>query len=56
MSMKVIKKELWEGLLTQLGDAVRQFRADTEICLGWGDIKEGAASFMEKRKPRFKPL
>jgi enoyl-CoA hydratase/carnithine racemase len=56
MSMKVIKHELWEGLLTSLGDAVRQFRADTDTIVAWGDLPEGAASFMEKRPPRFKPL
>jgi enoyl-CoA hydratase/carnithine racemase len=56
ISMKTHKRELWEAPLTSLAEANQLFKANNQICLATGDPAEGAASFLEKRPPRFKPL
>jgi enoyl-CoA hydratase/carnithine racemase len=56
IAMKTHKRELWEAPLTSLGEANQLFKAHNEICIATGDPAEGAASFLEKRPPRFKPL
>jgi enoyl-CoA hydratase/carnithine racemase len=52
-SLAVIKRQLWESLFQDLGEAVEI--ADREMFASFesADFKEGIAHFIEKRPPRF---
>ena len=52
-SMRVMKKQLWDGLLQGLGEAMVDADREMADSLKTDDFKEGVAHFVEKRAPRF---
>ena len=52
-SMRVMKKQLWDGLLQGLGEAMVDADREMAESLKTDDFKEGVAHFVEKRAPRF---
>ena len=52
-SMKIMKKQLWQGLLQGLDDAVGIADNDMVESFASEDFKEGVAHFVEKRAPKF---
>jgi enoyl-CoA hydratase/carnithine racemase len=55
-AMSVIKRQVYEHLQTDLETAVEQSLRLMEESLGTDDFREGVASYVEQRPPRFKPL
>jgi enoyl-CoA hydratase/carnithine racemase len=55
-SMAVIKKQVYQDLGASLEDAYGRARSEMAASLRRPDVKEGAASFMERRAPEFPPL
>jgi enoyl-CoA hydratase/carnithine racemase len=52
-SMRVMKRQLWEGMLSALGASVELANEEMRASFGTEDFKEGVAHFVEKRAPRF---
>jgi enoyl-CoA hydratase/carnithine racemase len=52
-SLRVIKRQLWDGLLQGLGPAMAIADAEMAASLTSEDFREGVAHFLEKRAPRF---
>ena len=52
-SMRVMKKQLWDGLLQSLKEAMVDADREMADSLKTDDFKEGVAHFVEKRAPRF---
>mgnify|MGYP006137267879 CR=1 FL=1 len=52
-SMRVMKKQLWQGLLQGLDEAVGIADNDMIESFSSEDFKEGVAHFIEKRTPNF---
>ena len=52
-SMRIMKKQLWQGLLQGLDEAVGIADNDMLESFTSEDFKEGVAHFIEKRKPNF---
>ena len=52
-SMRIMKKQLWQGLLQGLDEAVSIADNDMVESFTSEDFKEGVAHFIEKRKPNF---
>jgi enoyl-CoA hydratase/carnithine racemase len=52
-SMSIIKSQVIEDLNKTLGDSVVRSDIEQFTCIGSTDLKEGIASFLEKRKPHF---
>ena len=52
-SMKIMKRQMWQGLLQGLDNAVSI--ADEEMLKSFAseDFKEGVAHYIEKRAPKF---
>jgi enoyl-CoA hydratase/carnithine racemase len=52
-SAQVIKRQLWEGLLQDLREAMTVADREMAESLKSADFKEGVAHFLEKRPPKF---
>jgi enoyl-CoA hydratase/carnithine racemase len=52
-SMSVMKRQLWEGLLSDLGEAIDVANAEMPPAFKSEDFREGVAHFVEKRPARF---
>lgn len=52
-SMRLIKKQIYDGLLGTLDEATDYSNRETILSFGSADFKEGVAYFMEKRAPNF---
>lgn len=52
-SMRVIKRQLWNALVQDLAEAMRDADHEMALSLKSDDFKEGVASFVEKRQVRF---
>ena len=52
-SLRVMKRQLWEAMMTGLGVAVALADREMPASLQWEDFREGVAHFVEKRAPRF---
>jgi enoyl-CoA hydratase/carnithine racemase len=52
-SLRVMKRQLWEAMMTGLGDAVALADKEMLPALQCEDFREGVAHFIEKRAPRF---
>lgn len=52
-SMAVIKRQLWNGLVRRLEEAIIDADQDMALSLKGDDFKEGVASFVQKRAPHF---
>jgi len=52
-SMRVIKRQLWNGLVQGLAEAMTDADREMALSLKSDDFKEGVASFVEKRGARF---
>lgn len=55
-AMSVIARQVFEDLDTPFDDALARSHGDVNRFIGGPDLREGLASFMEKRPPRFAPL
>jgi enoyl-CoA hydratase/carnithine racemase len=53
MSLMMMKRQVWRHLNRDLAEAMRESTEWTEESLARPDFKEGVASFVEKRPPRF---
>ncbi len=52
-STRVMKRQLWEGMLGGLDASVELANEEMRASFGSEDFKEGVAHFVEKRAPRF---
>ena len=52
-SMREIKREVWNAMLTDLGEAIDAAVEDMMESFGCEDFREGVLAFMEKRPPKF---
>ena len=52
-SLRVMKRQIWQGLFTSLGPAVDLAVTETMESFGSEDFREGVLAFMEKRPPQF---
>jgi enoyl-CoA hydratase/carnithine racemase len=52
-AMAVIKRQLYEVPFQSLAEATIEANRDMMVALNGSDFREGVASFMEKRPPRF---
>ena len=52
-SMRVIKKQIWEGQFQTLAEATSSANREMELSFASEDFKEGVAHFLEKRAPAF---
>ena len=52
-SLRVIKKQVYEGLLGGLGEAIDAANEEMWLSLQCADFREGIAHFLEKRPPQF---
>ena len=52
-SLMMMKRQVWRHLNRDLAEAMRESTQWTEESLARPDFKEGVASFVEKRPPRF---
>jgi enoyl-CoA hydratase/carnithine racemase len=52
-SMRVIKRQMWNALVQDLAEAMADADREMALSLKGEDFKEGVASFVEKRAPRF---
>jgi enoyl-CoA hydratase/carnithine racemase len=52
-SMSVMKRQLWEGLLSGLGEAIELANGEMPPAFKSEDFREGVAHFVEKRPARF---
>jgi enoyl-CoA hydratase/carnithine racemase len=55
-AMSVITGQIVEALDVPFGDALKSSYAHVDRFIGGPDLREGLASFLEKRPPRFAPL
>jgi enoyl-CoA hydratase/carnithine racemase len=53
MSLMMMKRQVYKHLNRELGEALRETMAWVDESLARDDFKEGVASFVEKRSPRF---
>jgi len=52
-STRIIKRQLWDGLLEGLDASMRDADREMRLSLKSEDFKEGVAHYLEKRPPRF---
>jgi enoyl-CoA hydratase/carnithine racemase len=52
-SMRIMKRQLYGDLFTDLGTAMHNADAEMVACFPTADFREGVASFLERRPPRF---
>ena len=52
-SMRVIKRQMWNALVQDLAEAMKDADREMALSLKSDDFKEGVASFVEKRQVRF---
>ena len=52
-SLRVIKKQVYEGMLGGLGEAIDAANEEMWLSLQCEDFREGVAHFLEKRPPQF---
>jgi enoyl-CoA hydratase/carnithine racemase len=52
-SMRVMKRQVWEGLLSGLDEAVELANEEMRASFATDDFREGVAHFVEKRAARF---
>jgi enoyl-CoA hydratase/carnithine racemase len=51
--LREMKREMWNAQFQSLGSAIEAANADMPASFLSEDFKEGVASFVEKRTPRF---
>ena len=56
MSIMMMKKQVYRHLNQELGDAMNESNQWMDESLARGDFKEGVASFVEKRPPKFQRI
>jgi enoyl-CoA hydratase/carnithine racemase len=56
ISLMMMKRQVWRHLNRDLAEAMAETTRWTEESLARPDFKEGVASFVEKRPPRFAPV
>ncbi|MCH2211168.1 MAG: enoyl-CoA hydratase [Fuerstiella sp.] len=52
-SLQVMKKQIYQALFTDLGDAIDAANDEMILSFQCDDFREGVAHFVEKRQPRF---
>ena len=56
MSIMMMKKQVYRHLNQELGDAMRESNAWMAESIARQDFKEGIASFVQKRPPKFQKI
>jgi enoyl-CoA hydratase/carnithine racemase len=52
-SVRIIKRQVYEGLFQSLAEATAIANREQEVCRGTEDFREGVAHYLEKRPPKF---
>jgi enoyl-CoA hydratase/carnithine racemase len=52
-STRIIKRQVWEAQFQSLAEATAIAHGEQETCRDTKDFREGVASYVEKRAPRF---
>ena len=52
-SARIMKKQIYEALFQSLAEATAIANREQEICRDTEDFREGVASYVEKRAPKF---
>jgi enoyl-CoA hydratase/carnithine racemase len=52
-SVRIIKRQVYEGLFQSLAEATAIANREQEVCRDTDDFREGVAHYLEKRKPNF---
>ena len=56
MSIMMMKRQIYKHLSKELGDAMNESNIWMDESLARSDFKEGVASFVERRSPRFEKI
>jgi enoyl-CoA hydratase/carnithine racemase len=56
MSIMMMKRQIYKHLSKELGDAMSESNVWMDESLARSDFKEGVASFVERRAPRFEKI
>jgi enoyl-CoA hydratase/carnithine racemase len=52
-SVRIIKRQVYEGLFQSLAEATAIANREQEVCRSTEDFREGVAHYLEKRPPNF---
>jgi enoyl-CoA hydratase/carnithine racemase len=52
-SVRIIKRQVYEGLFQSLAEATAVANREQEVCRETEDFREGVAHYLEKRPPDF---
>jgi enoyl-CoA hydratase/carnithine racemase len=52
-SVRIIKRQVYEGLFQSLAEATAIANREQEVCRETEDFREGVAHYLEKRPPNF---
>lgn len=53
-SLRIMKRQIYTNLFTDLQSSIMESDAEMVACFGTNDFREGVASFLERRPPKFR--